>query len=207
MAPKMIRSILLLPTILIALTALPMLRVRADGIPLPDTEFPSLSTFLSVMSNGQAAELRGVYVPNLLADIVVQQPNNDGTFVSTAPRTLTQFGPANTLGSTGLLAHNFLAGAKFSQLNRGDLIYLVYGNGRVATYVISSMIRYQALSPESVYSNFIDLDSGTLMSASSVFNVAYGRPGDVVLQTCIDANGEPSWGRLFLVAEPYVRTR
>jgi hypothetical protein len=207
MAPKMFRTLFLVPTILLALTALPMLRVRADDIALPDTDFPSLTSFATLMGDGQWGELRGLYAPNLFADVVVQQPRNDATFVSTAPRTVTQFGPANSLGSTGLLAHNFLAGDKFSHLERGDRIYLVYGNGRVATYVVTTMIKYQALSPESPYSNFIDLSDGTLMSASSVFNVAYGRPGDVVLQTCIDANGDPSWGRLFIVAEPYVDTR
>lgn len=207
MAPKMVRSLLLIPTLLIALTALPMLRVRADDIGLPDTEFPSLDNFRALMNNGQPGELRGVYVPNLFADLVVQQPKNDGTFVSTTPRVITQFGPAASIGSTGLLAHNFLAGDKFAQLSRGQLVYLVYGNGRVTTYAITDMLRFQALSPESPYSNFVDLTSGTLLSASTVFSVAFGRPGDVVFQTCIDANGNPSWGRLFIVAEPYLKTR
>ena len=207
MAPKMIRSLVLVASMLIPLAALPALRVRADDSTLPDTDFPSLSSFVLWMENGQAGQLRGVYVPNLLADIVVQQPANDATFVSTGKRELTQFRPATSIGSTGLLAHKFLAGNKFTMLDRGDLIYLVYGNGLISRFVVTQMLRFQALSPESPFSNFIDLSSGTLMSASTVFTAAYGRPGDVVLQTCIDANGNPSWGRLFIVAEPYILTR
>ena len=207
MAPKMIRSLFIIPSILIAMAALPAVRVRADDIALPETGFPSLRSFVALMNNGHPGELRGVYAANLFADVVVQQPSNDGTFVSTAPRVITQFGPAATIGSTGLLAHNYLAGEKFARLVPGDLVYLVYGSGRTMAYVVTGALKYQALSPESPYSNFIDLSSGMLMSASTVFSVVYGRPGDVVFQTCIEANGNPSWGRLFIVAEPYIQTR
>jgi hypothetical protein len=30
----------------------------------------------------------------------------------------------------------------------------------------------------------------------------YGRRGDLVLQTCIEAQGIDTWGRLFVIAEP-----
>ncbi len=207
MAPKVIRSLFLLASILIPLAAFPLVRAYADDVTLPDTDLPGLGAFIASMNDGQVGELRAVYVPHVLADVVVQQPSSDATFVSTTPGVLTQFRPATSVGSTGLLAHNYLAGATFTEMDRGDVIYLVYGNGHIDTYRVTQMLRYRALSPESPYSNFIDLSSGTLMTASSVFSAAYDRPGDVVLQTCIDANGNPSWGRLFIVAEPYVRPR
>ena len=200
MAPKLIRSLSLFASIMLAL---PAMRVHADGPSLPGTSLPSLSAFVNTISNGQASDLRGLYVESLLADSVVQQPRNDGTFVSTGQFEVTQFRPANSIGSIGLLAHNFLAGAVFNQLSQGQLIYLVYGDGHVAAYAVTQFLRYQALDPESPYSDFVDLNDNVLMSATALFNSAYGRPGDLVLQTCIDANGDPSWGRLFIVAEPY----
>ncbi len=204
MAPKFIRSLSLVASFLVPLFAMPVSPARADDISLPGTTLPPLSAFVDQMNNGRASELRGVYVPNILADSVVQQPKGDATYVSTAPGVVTQFGPATSIGSTGLLAHNFLAGQQFPLLSRGDLIYLVYGDGHRGAYVVTQMLQYQALQPESPYSNFVDLSDGVLMSASSLFSIAYGRPGDVVLQTCIAANGDPSWGRLFIVAEPYM---
>ena len=204
MAPKLIRSLSVLASVLVPLVALPVLRVHADDGSLPGTNLPSLSSFVSLVNDGQAGELRGVYAPNVFADAVVQQPGNDANFVSTQPGVVTQFRPASSIGSTGLLAHNFLAGQQFPLLTRGDLIYLVYGDGYQAPYIVTETLQYQALQPESPYSNFIDLSNGNLLSASYLFNSAYGRPGDLVLQTCIDANGDPSWGRLFIVAEPYV---
>ncbi len=203
MAPKLIRSLSLLASVVVPLLASPIVHASADSTTLPDTDFPSLSNFAGLMHDGQSGELRGLYVSNLLADLVVQQPYNDATFVSTTPREVTQFAPALQIGSIGLLAHNYLAGAAFSQLQQGQLVYLVYGDGQVSTYIVTQMLQYQALDPENPYSNFVDLSDNAFMSATTLFNSAYGRPGDLVLQTCIDANGNPSWGRLFIVAQPY----
>ncbi len=205
MAPRLIRSLFLVAPIVTALAVLPALHVHADDIVIPDTELPSLNRFVHLMSNGQPGALRGVYVPDVLADPVVQQTGHDGTYVSTEPRVVTQFGPASQIGSVGLLAHNFLAGDKFNMLQHGSLVYLVYGDGHMATFIVTTLMQYQALDPESPYSTFVDLSTGASMTATTVFNTVYGRPGDVIFQTCIDAYGNPSWGRLFIVAEPFVQ--
>ncbi len=203
MAPKLIRSLLLLSSsVLIGLAALPVARAYADGTVLPGSDLPGLIAFAGGVYNGRS-ELRGVYVPNVLADDVVQQPTSDATFVSTTPEVVTQFRAASGVGSTGLLAHNYLAGTQFPLMRPGQTVYLVYGNGRTERYSVTQILKYQALQPESPYSNFVDLRDGRSMSATDLFNAAYGRPGDVVFQTCIAANGDPSWGRLFIVAEPY----
>lgn len=203
MAPKLIRSLSVFATLLSTFVALP---VRGDGDGRHGTDFPRPPALAS-WTNGDADELRGVYVPDILMDDVVQQPGRDATYVSSDPDVLTQFDAANSVGSTGLLAHNYLAGARFSLLDRGQMIYLVYGNGRMAAYVVTQALQYQALQPESPYSNFVNLSNGHTMSASDVFTAVYGRPGDVILQTCIDADGNPSWGRLFVVAEPFIPRR
>ena len=59
-----------------------------------------------------------------------------------------------------------------------------------------------SLLPQSQPFHFIDLGSGRSMSAGAVFNAVYARQGAVVFQTCIDAQGDSSWGRLFIIAEP-----
>jgi hypothetical protein len=203
MAPKLIRSVLILPIIVTALAALPTSRAHAADIVLPSSVLPSLSAFAGLVNNGQSAQLTGVYVPNILADSVVQQPADQVTFVSTRQGIITQFGAASSLGSTGLLAHNFLAGADFPNMKFGQLVYLVYGDGHVATFIVSEVQQYQALQPESPYSEFVDLKSGRSMSSTDVFNRAYGEAGTVVFQTCIASGNEPSWGRLFIIARPY----
>jgi hypothetical protein len=203
MAPKLIRSTLILPILLTALAAVPASPAYAADVTLPSGPLPTLAAFASVLNNGQTGQLRGVYVPDILADGVVQQPANQATFVSPRQGVITQFGAASALGSTGLLAHNFLAGAQFPQMKIGQVVYLVYGDGRLAAFIVTEVQQYQALQPESPYSEFIDLTTGHSMSSTDVFNAAYGHSGMVVFQTCIANGNEPSWGRLFVIARPY----
>jgi hypothetical protein len=206
MAPKFFRSILILPMIVTALAALPASPAYAADVTLPNSALPDLTTFSTWLNNGQSGQLRGVYVPNILADGVVQQPSNQATFVSPRQDIITQFDAASSLGSTGLLAHNFLAGEKFPKMKQGQIVYLVYGDGKLATFIVTEVQQYQALQPESPYSEFIDLSDGRSLSSTDVFHAAYGHPGMVVFQTCIANGDEPSWGRLFILARPYSPT-
>ncbi|MFH1184927.1 MAG: hypothetical protein V1755_07795, partial [Chloroflexota bacterium] len=115
---------------------------------------------------------------------------------------LTQFGKASQRGSTGLLAHNYLAGAQFALIEMGQPIYLIRGDGRKTSFVVTDIFRFQALQPNSVDSEFIDLASGAQMSAATLFSRMYSRHGAVVLQTCIASDGIRTWGRLFVIAAP-----
>jgi hypothetical protein len=195
MAPRLLRFVLTLLGILCL--ALPTGNAAAADSPLPP-----LTAFAQDLVNGNPDQLVGVYVPNLFARGVVQQPVEDPAFVSTTADVLTQFSKASELGSTGLLAHNYLAGSQFSSLESGQVIYLVFGNGRTASYVISEVARYKAIQPNSAFSAFEDLESGTRVGASDLFSQVYGRQGAVILQTCIRAEGINTWGRLFVVAQP-----
>jgi hypothetical protein len=134
---------------------------------------------------------------------VVQQPISDPAFVSTEVEKATQFSMAKQYGSVGLVAHNNLAGKHFFDLAKGDAITLVYGDGRQANYTICDIQHYQALTPSSPYSKYLNLDHpGDRLDVETVFNTVYGVKGRLVLQTCI-ANGKmDSWGRLFVIAEP-----
>jgi hypothetical protein len=40
------------------------------------------------------------------------------------------------------------------------------------------------------------------LTTEQMFNKAYRGDRHVTFQTCIEANGEPSWGRLFVIATP-----
>jgi hypothetical protein len=204
-ALKRLRYILALLAFLAAALAQPVAVVRASVAKVADRPLPSLATFADALTNGDARVLRGVYVPGILANAVVQQPAGDPGYVSSDQELLTQFEQASQLGSTGVLAHNFLAGAQFAEMQPGQFIYLVYGDGRTSAFVVRDALRYQALQPMSAYSAFVDLADGRQLGVSDLFVSVYGRPGAVILQTCIEAEGVSTWGRLFVVAEPFHR--
>jgi len=168
-----------------------------DGTPLP-----TLADFINQVSNGQAGVIRGVYIPGILAAPIVQQPEGRADFVSPWENVITQFSLASRLGTTGLLAHNDLAGEAFKLLKQGQKINLVDGSGTVTTFIVMETLRYEALEPNSTTSRFLDLESGTTLTSSALFLRVYNQPGRVVFQTCIQANGIASWGRLFVIAAP-----
>lgn len=183
--------------ILISLIPTPVKADTSSTATLPD-----LSSFITSVSNSNAEELRGVYVTGSMALTVVQQPGNNAGFVSTAEKTVTQFGMVNQFGNIGLLAHNYLAGQNFFSLAPGQVIYLVYGNGKVSMFVVTQVLRYQAYEPYNPYSYFRNLDTGLEYSAENVFRQVYMGDHHLTLQTCIAENGESSWGRLFVIAIP-----
>lgn len=169
-----------------------------------NTQFPTLSEFVSAVNKHPQGILAGVYVPGLFADPIVQQPANNAGYVSTQPEAITQFRMASKYNSIGLLAHNTAAGAQFQNLALNQVVYLVKATGEISAYRITEIQRYQALSPTSPYSNFVDLDRpGVTISAQTLFMNTYGRGGgSLVFQTCIASDGQPSWGRLFIIASP-----
>jgi hypothetical protein len=168
----------------------------------PATDIPDLPSFSQSVWNGQANQLRGVYVPQLLAMPVVQQPVGSANYVSTMDNVITEFEMAAEVGNVGLLAHNTLAGAKFSGLMEGQEVTLIYGNGHTESFVITRIVKYQALDPYSPYSEFRDLETGVTITATELFQQVYRGERHVTFQTCIEANGNPSWGRMFVIAEP-----
>lgn len=168
----------------------------------PSSSTPDFASFMQSVLDGQSDVLRGVYVSGVLAMPVIQQPVGKPGFVSTTDNQLTQFGMAAEAGNVGLLAHNYLAGTAFPLLLPGQEVSLIYGDGRVEYFIISSVLKYQALDPYSPYSEFRALDTGITISAEELFKEVYRGERHVTFQTCIEANGNLSWGRLFVIAEP-----
>jgi hypothetical protein len=192
------RNIILLFTIFISLVFRPI-RVWALG---NGETIPDFTEFVKTVGNHQAGVLRGVYVPDELALPVVQQPAGNAGYVSLSDGEITQFNMPTQFGNVGLLAHNDLSGRYFSQLAAGQEVRLVYGDGKVEYFVITQILKFQALEPTSLYSKFRDLSTAETLTAEQLFSKVYRGSRHVTFQTCIEANGEPSWGRLFVVATP-----
>ena len=163
---------------------------------------PNFSDFSKTVQNGDATVLRGVYVPDVLALPVIQQPTGNAGYVSTDDGKLTQFSMASQFGNIGLLAHNHLSGKSFSQLAVGQEVRLVYGNGKIENFVITEVLQYQALQPTSPYSSFHNLNKDETLTAEQMFKRVYFGNRHVTFQTCIAKDGSSSWGRLFVIAVP-----
>lgn len=168
-----------------------------------NVNLPSIQDFTSQFATGSDKLVTGLYVQGVMAYAVTQQPEGYPAFVSTDAGVVTQFGMASQYGSTGILAHNYLAGADFFNLSVDQIITLVYGSGRMVNYRITAVRHLQALSPTSPYSRFADLDiPGQEYSVTEMFNQIYNQADRLVLQTCIQNGSIDSWGRLFIIAEP-----
>lgn len=163
---------------------------------------PSLAEFTRSVQNGQKDVLRGVYVENVLALPIIQQPASNAGYVSNNDNEVTQFRMAANYGNIGLLAHNHLSGKSFSRLTLGQEVRLVYGDGRVETFVIVEVLEYQALQPTSPYSSFKNFKRDETLTAEQMFKRVYFGDRHITFQTCIEANGDLSWGRLFVIAVP-----
>jgi hypothetical protein len=163
---------------------------------------PTFTDFSKSVQDGQKDVVRGVYADKVLAFPIVQQPSGNAGYVSNKDGSVTQFGMASQFGNIGLLAHNNLAGKFFSQLTAGQEIRLVYGDGHVEYFVVKEVLKFQALQPTSMHSSFKNLDKDETLTAEQMFKRVYTGDRHVTFQTCIEANGQLSWGRLFVIAVP-----
>jgi hypothetical protein len=149
-----------------------------------------------------AGTVTGVYSEGLFAFPVIQQPPGQPAFVSLFDDEVTQFSLASSAGSLGFLAHNTLAGAVFSSILPGQVITVIQGNGQSLSFQVEQIRRFQAVSPSSPYSTFIDLENHKTLSATDLFLQTYGVEGNLLLQTCIASGDVDNWGRLFVIAAP-----
>lgn len=213
MKPKftIIFSILLIlallgqPTHAAAGTIIPVTGPNLENVETAAYAVSSLAPFAaSVAVSGNAKQVAGIFARDIFAAPIVQQPASAPGFVSTQSEAATQFGMAAQYGTIALLAHNYLLGEQFFAVQTGKILYLVYGDGHTRTYRVKQVLKYQALSPNSPYSDFVDLNdpNGARISVETLFYKVYTQGNTLVLQTCIEANGEPSWGRLFVIAQP-----
>ena len=133
---------------------------------------------------------------------VVDQPSGRPEFVSSISGVATNFQLAARYGNIGLIAHNYLAGRHFSELNIGDPVYVMDGHGHKKPYQVREMLQYQALDPHNVRSNFRDLETEKIFTVSDVFRRIYMGQHHLILQTCIKKGNNDEWGRCFILAYP-----
>ena len=136
---------------------------------------PEFDSFVAQIKNGDPQQIVGVYIENVLALRVVQQPANDPNYVSSVKGVATQFllayqAPGQNIG---LLAHNYLSCTLFFNIKVGNVSQLIYGDGRVEEYEVTDYREYQAITPDSPSSDFLDLSSGQKLSAGELFQIIY----------------------------------
>lgn len=174
----------------------------ASLVPATDS-LPSLDAFRKTLPSGPSDQVVGMYVSGKVALRVLDQPVGQPGYVTRQLDAVSQFSLAMKYGTVGLIAHNTLSGAEFFQLKEGDRIVLLREDGTRQAFIVNAIRRLQALSPWSPMSSFRDLTSPDVtISALSLFNEVYAGKHSVVLQTCISGDGNPSWGRLFVLADP-----
>lgn len=131
----------------------------------------------------------------LVALSVIQAPSN---YATNKDGKVTLFRQAQQYETLSFIAHNYLAGQYFDDLAIGDDILVIYPNTNV-TYEVTEFIKYQALDPLNVYSNF-RLDKWHKEKTSTeLFLELFGqRDGRLILMTCYDGSN----GRLYVIAYP-----
>jgi len=147
-------------------------------------------------------EVSGLYLGGRNYLHVTSQPSGRPEYVSGISGVVTRFEMAFRYGNIGLIAHNYLAGKHFLELQPGKMIHLMNGKGRTRLYRVTRILQYQALNPRSPRSNFIDLETHAFSTAAEVFERVYMGKHHLVLQTCIQKGNIEEWGRHFVIAEP-----
>lgn len=177
----------------------PSCRVKSAS---PSAEVPSFADFVQSLENGDPELIRGVYVPDVFAFPVLQQPLDDPGKVYATDSTVTQFRMASDYGVIGLLAHNNLAGALFPSLSSGQEIRIVYGDGKVRYFMVDRIVQFQVLQSDGQIRGYVDLGKDTFSTTQEVFSQFYEGDTHVTFQTCIQKGSNLSWGRLFVTAVP-----
>lgn len=163
---------------------------------------PAFDQFVQSVANGNGSERVGVFVEDQFQYPIVQQPANNPAFVTSNQGEVTEFRIVRQqTGNEGLIAHNYLAGGSFFNLQVGDVAQVVLGDGSVIEFEIFAIHDFQALSPNSPTSDFLNLTTGEKISASELFYMVYGGELTLTFQTCINRNNVSTWGRTFVIGE------
>lgn len=172
------------------------------GRDVEEVVIPSLEEFVDKVSTGDPELMVGIYSEGLFADVITHQPSGNFGYVDAKPGDVTLFHLAAENKTLGLLAHNYLAGHDFFKLEVGDEIHLILGDGKTLPFRVHELHQFQALQPNDAHSQFLNLETGEKEDSSQVFQEMYDREYQMVLQTCIDKDGNSEWGRLFVISEP-----
>jgi hypothetical protein len=142
-------------------------------------------------------------MPDSSAVSIISQPEGNDRYVSSQRDELTLYEPALQNGVTGLLAHNYLAGAQFYELTVGQILWVFYTPHKAQAYEITTATSYQRLRQPESSDTYVRLDNQQELSTAAVFGEYYSGDHRLVLQTCLEKEGDRSWGLFFVVAKPW----
>jgi hypothetical protein len=174
---------------------------RNDPALLPQAGNDALGQLLARIQAEGGEYATGIYAPGTFAFPIVNQPENQDLYVSAKRDLVTLYRAAEKNGVTGLLAHNFLAGALFYNLEIGEEVWLVEDEQTMHGYRVTAIDEFQKIE-NGLNDTFIDLGTQKPMSSSEMFDRFYTGEPHLILQTCLEEDGDPSWGLTFIVAEP-----
>jgi hypothetical protein len=160
-----------------------------------------LPEFVESSGSGDSELVTGVYAPGRFDLIVEQQPPNHNLYVTEKWGYATQFARPLRFEVIGLLAHNTFSGILFYGLDLNDDVFLVFGDGRTAVYRVEAIEEFQKLEPGNPRSDYMELATGRQMTTNEVFTRFYKNGHHLILQTCLERNGDMSWGVRFIRAE------
>ena len=112
-----------------------------SSLPALFDDVASLDAFRRSVTNGNSAQLTGIWVEDTLAFRVQAGLT---TYAPTSKDTLSIYRWAWEHGVMGLLIHNYRGGTKLYQLNPGIMIAAIYGDGEVDWYVTRGGTWYEA---------------------------------------------------------------
>jgi hypothetical protein len=200
---KIKTKICTISTILVLASGLLTFPVSASGVSENHSQFINAASNYELNENQQLSVPSVLYLDESTNFKIGQQPPGNINFVTSFPNYVTEYSEASKHGSIGLLAHNYLAGQHFFQIAPGQEIKLGYSDKKTELFLVTEIKKYQALYPNSPSSDFIDLATGERLSAFQLFENIYAeQTSQLVLQTCISANQNLTWGRLFIIAKP-----
>lgn len=181
------------------ITFLPMVFNAATN---PASNQDDLGELIARVTNGNADQVVGSYIPDLLAAEVLQQPEDQPDWISPDAGTLTQYRAASQLGNLGLLASKDSAAALFDQMAAGLPVTIIQGDGSLREYSIAGILTFQAIDPTDPNSDYLIQPVGVHVPYSELLNCIYGGEEHLVFESTIDKPDVPNWGKLFVVAFP-----
>lgn len=172
-----------------------------EDIVLPDNCTPD------ILQNSQY--IFSIYAKKLDSNscFFVEEQDDDPLLVINEEGVLTQSSEASRkLGSIGLFAHYGKLGYRFYDLQIGDEMIVVLKDGSQKAFAVSEIHMFQALEPHNPRGSFVPINQdlepiGPSKSSDQTFRDMFRRE-DLTLQTCIPSDGNSSWGRYFVIAEP-----
>lgn len=178
--------------------------ININRISFERSKSPVFRQFAELVMNGNAEQVRGIFVEGLMALPVVQQPLGEAAYVAGQMDVVTQFQSAADHNVIGLLAHNYLSGSLFYQLTEGEEVRIIFGDGSYQRYRVSGSYAFQKLEPSNLRSDFVDMSTEEVLTTNQVFNLFYNGEHHVTFQTCLEEGGLSNWGLTFVVAEPII---